>query len=78
MKEVLQSYLDSQTPDQLRAEIDKRKRLQCVDINDKLVPISNLPWWKKDKNGWPIETFKGQPLSSLIRIVCQNIRKVIG
>jgi hypothetical protein len=27
--------------------------------------------------GWPIETFKGKPVKSAIRIICQNIRKVI-
>jgi len=36
-----------------------------------------LPWWRKDALGWPIETFKGKPVNSAIRIICQNIRKVI-
>lgn len=36
-----------------------------------------LPWWRKDAQGWPIETFKGKPVKSAIRIICQNIRKVI-
>jgi hypothetical protein len=31
----------------------------------------------KDALGWPIETFKGKPVKSAIRIICQNIRKVI-
>lgn len=38
---------------------------------------ANLPWWRKDSLGWPIETFKGKPVKSAIRIICQNIRKVI-
>ena len=37
-----------------------------------------LPWWHKDKLGWPIETFKGKPVKSAIRIICQNIRKITG
>ena len=36
-----------------------------------------LPWWRKDALGWPIATFKGKPVKSAIRIICQNIRKVI-
>ena len=36
-----------------------------------------LPWWRKDSFGWPIETFNGKPVKSAIRIICQNIRKVI-
>jgi hypothetical protein len=36
-----------------------------------------LPWWHKDALGWLIETFKGKPVTSSIRIICQNIRKVI-
>lgn len=40
--------------------------------------FDHLPWWRKDKLGWPIETFKGRPLLSLIRIICQNIRKLTG
>jgi len=38
---------------------------------------SVLPWWHKDALGWPIESFKGKPVKSAIRIICQNIRKVI-
>lgn len=39
--------------------------------------FASLPWWRKDALGWPIETFKGKPVKSAIRIICQNIRKVI-
>lgn len=38
--------------------------------------IACMPWWRKDRFGWPIETFKGKPFQSLMRIICQNIRKV--
>jgi hypothetical protein len=38
--------------------------------------IKLLPWWRKDALGWPIETFKGNPVKSVMRIVCQNIRKL--
>jgi hypothetical protein len=40
--------------------------------------IKNLPWYRKDAFGWPIETFKGRPIKSFFRIVCQNIRKITG
>lgn len=40
--------------------------------------LNSLPWWRKDYLGWPIETFKGKPVLSFIRIVCQNIRKIKG
>ena len=66
MKDVLQEYLDTHTPEELRAEIAKRE------------PLNPLPWYKKDKDGWPIEGFVGKPIKSFIRLVCQNIRKVTG
>ena len=40
--------------------------------------FARLPWWRKDKLGWPIETVKGRRVLNLLRIVCQNIRKVTG
>jgi len=36
----------------------------------------NLPWYLKDKNGYPIEFQEGK--GRLVRIICQNIRKVTG
>jgi len=41
MKEQLKAWLDSQTPEQLRAEIDKRKHLQSVDVDGILVPMND-------------------------------------
>lgn len=38
---------------------------------------SDIPWWRCDFTGWPIETFKGRPIASFVRIVLQNIRKII-
>lgn len=76
LKGKLQKWLDSQTPEQLRAEIDKRKHLQKVCINGSLVPIDTLSWWRKDRYGWPIETVKGRPFNNFCRLVCQNIRKI--
>lgn len=35
----------------------------------------NLPWWRKDYYGWPIETFKGKKFKSFTRLVCINIKK---
>lgn len=40
--------------------------------------FKHLSWWKKDRLGWPIETFKNKPIKSFLRIVCQNIRKITG
>jgi hypothetical protein len=37
-----------------------------------------LPWWRKDKDGWPITTWEGRPVASFTRILCQNIRKITG
>jgi len=37
-----------------------------------------MPWWRKDKHGWPIETYLGKPVKSAVRIIFQNIRKVTG
>lgn len=39
---------------------------------------TRMPWWRKGKDGWPIETWEGRPFKSAIRIVLQNIRKMIG
>jgi len=53
-----------------------------TQTNSEALPLTNcsassLPWWRKDSLGWPIETFKEKPVKSAIRIICQNIRKVI-
>lgn len=40
--------------------------------------VRALPWWRKDRYGWPIETYIGKPVKSAIRILCQNIRKITG
>ena len=40
-------------------------------------PKQALPWWQKDRLGWPIETFENKPIKSAIRIICQNIRKLL-
>jgi hypothetical protein len=62
---------------------DKMRRGESVGIFEALAAIEYqsarkvLPWWRKDALGWPIETFKGKPVKSAIRIVCQNIRKII-
>jgi hypothetical protein len=40
--------------------------------------IKKLPWWRKDKYGWPIETVKDHLIKSWVRILCQNIRKITG
>ena len=37
---------------------------------------SMMPWYMKDKYGYPIEFIKGR--SKFLRIIFQNIRKVIG
>jgi len=40
--------------------------------------IKKLPWWRKDKYGWPIETVKDHLIKSWVRVLCQNIRKITG
>lgn len=41
--------------------------------------IKAMPWYLKDRDGWPIEFVKGRGhLSYWIRVACQNIRKVVG
>ena len=41
-------------------------------------PLRKRPWWRKDRLGWPVETFKGKPVKSALRILGQNIRKITG
>lgn len=41
-----------------------------------LTKIDMLPWWRKDKLGWPITTFKNKPVKSAVRIILQNIKKL--
>ena len=38
--------------------------------------VRPLPWYLKDKDGWPIEFQRGK--GRIVRIICQNIRKVTG
>ena len=62
---------------------DKIRRGESVGIMEALAAIQYqsarkvLPWWRKDALGWPIETFNGKPVKSALRIICQNIRKII-
>lgn len=51
---------------------------ELMEENKMHESFKQLHWWRKDSLGWPIETFKGRPISSFIRIVCQNIRKVLA
>lgn len=39
--------------------------------------VKDLPWYKKDRYGWPIEVYKGKPIKSFIRIIFKNFRKII-
>jgi len=48
-----------------------------VQTNKGLLPLNSFPRWKKDKYGWPIETYISRPFKSFIRIVFQNIRKLL-
>lgn len=43
-----------------------------------MITGDKLRWWKKDRFGWPIETYRGKPFKSFIRLVFQNIRKITG
>ena len=40
--------------------------------------IRDLPWWRKDKYGWPIELYTDKPVTNFGRIVLQNLRKSFG
>lgn len=55
---------------------NEQNRVQLAD--GRIVPISSLRWWQKDKYGWPIELSRNRPIANWLRIVCQNIRKVTG
>ena len=63
---------------------DKIRHGEPVGITEALAAIEYqsarrvFPWWCRDRLGWPIETFKGKPVKSAIRIICQNIRKITG
>jgi hypothetical protein len=46
-------------------------------FDGKITPLSCYPKYLKDKNGWPIERVNGQPVRNILRIVIQNVRKVI-
>ena len=37
-----------------------------------------MKWWQKDRFGYPIETVLGHQAKNFLRIVLQNIRKVVG
>lgn len=55
---------------------NEQNRVELADR--RVVPLSSLPWWQKDKYGWPIEIMLNRPVANCLRIICQNIRKVTG
>jgi len=50
----------------------------CQLANGKLIPIRSLPWWRKDRLGWPIEKIRGGWFTNLLRLAIQNVRKMTG
>ena len=40
--------------------------------------LTTVPWYRKDKYGFPIETVEGERFGTFVRILLQNIRKIIG
>lgn len=52
--------------------IDSKQLHALVDRFDRIPPP-----WLIDRHGWPIEKFKGKPVKSLVRVVVQNLRKII-
>ncbi len=40
--------------------------------------MKKYSWWRKDKDGWPIELNIDRPMYNLVRIIFQNIRKITG
>ncbi len=62
-----------------RATGDPRADLPYIGLERIKARISKtVPWWRKDRYGWPIETFKGKPVKSAMRLLFQNIRKLTG
>lgn len=48
-----------------------------VDYKGKQIFVKDLPWYRRDRHGWPIETYPNRPVHNFIRITCQNIRKFL-
>lgn len=62
-----------------RAEGDPRDDLPYIGLERIKARYSRpLSWWRKDRYGWPIETFVGKPVKSALRIFFQNVRKLTG
>jgi hypothetical protein len=70
-KEV-QLICDCEFPSYLKAFLSTTE-----DLSKTMQPF-RLPWFLIDKDGWQIETVRGRRLKSFLRILVQNIRKIVG
>lgn len=39
--------------------------------------IKHIPWYKKGHDGWPIELLQGKPVRNFVRLLLQNIKKLV-
>ena len=53
-------------------------RTQVVELKAENIELKSkhMPWYLKDKYGYPIEFQQGK--GRIMRIICQNIRKITG
>lgn len=45
--------------------------------NGEMMLLKDYPWYLKDRFGWPIERTEHKPIQYIIKIMLQNIRKII-
>lgn len=85
----MQEPLDEEMLEQLYWEFDaernKKNRSERDIFKGKMRYFAThgrnqkLPWWQTDRDGWPIELFDCDSwFGNTMRILFQNIRKVIG
>lgn len=54
----------------------KKKSIDMVEVNGVFTVETDIPWWRKDRYGWPIEIVRNHPMSAFFRIFFQNIKKL--
>lgn len=64
-----QAYELSRAVSQYRIEIQDQMKSQRIAL---------MPWWRKDRHGWPITHYPGKPFKSFVRLIFQNVRKITG
>ena len=51
--------------------------MKVQKVNGDVVDISEIPWWRKDRRGWPIVICKNSPIQNALRYIIQNVKKLI-